>query len=114
MRQRNIFTTLMMTIIGLSFTLSILTGCDESEDDYPRTVYTSGTYIFENVSGTGTEWKNPYYDDDDSQYYKFDGNEQTITLRLKSVSSPEIPFPEKIRIEQVFVTNKRGRLLSKD
>ena len=105
MLQTKALRSLSILIIGLSSALSFLTGCNKEEpvgpDGYPPIWIEIGYYIFEDKSGAGSEYKDsdPYADK--VQCFQYDGNEHTITLRLKSITKPGIPIPENFLINYV-------------
>ncbi len=108
MKQRSRLITLLITIMGLSSTLLMLSGCNNLDDMGPYSpmipVLNEQTYIFKDISGIGIEYEFPQFPDEKAQYFKYDGTEQTITLRLASITKPDLPTPDKFQFYLVVNT----------
>ncbi|MDE6341760.1 MAG: hypothetical protein K2K93_05540 [Muribaculaceae bacterium] len=98
MLQIKTLRSLLTLIIGIISASVFLTGCDEGEAPNPP-YETLGCYEFKDVSGRGIECMHP--DESGVQCFQYDGNEQTIILKLKSVLKPEMDIPTNLLIDHL-------------
>ncbi len=99
MLQTNTFRSLLTLIMGIISASVFLTGCDDVKEAPNPPYETFGCYEFKDASGIGLEYMHP--DESGVQCFQYDSNEQTITLKLKSVLKPEIETPTNLLIDHL-------------